>query len=113
MPHVRQHKSAHPMNDSIRTVRQTSEGKETIVGKYAELQSRISGHPTTRAYLDNHDVRRAFAADNPAAEAEIAETERNIADHAERRKQRSVRRMAYDGPADDMRTHEQQDSPDY
>lgn len=98
---------------TIKTVRQTNDGKETIVGKYAELQSRISGHPTTRAYLNNHDIRQAFAEDNPAAEAEIAETEQSIKDHTAKRKQRNAKRMAYDGPVNNQQTNEKQDSPEY
>jgi hypothetical protein len=98
---------------TIKTVRQTNDGKETIVGKYAELQSRISGHPTTRAYLNNHDIRQAFAEDNPAAEAEIAETEKNIKDHTVQRQQRNAKRMAYDGPINSPQANEKQDNPEY
>ena len=98
---------------TIKTVRQTNNDKETIIGKYAELQSKIGGHPTTRAYLNNHDIRQAFAEDNPAAEAEIAETEKNIKDHTAKRQQRNAKRMAYDGPVKSPRTNERQDSPEY
>lgn len=98
---------------TIKTVTLTSEGKETIIGKYAELQSRISGHPTTRAYLNNHDIRQAFAEDNPAAEAEITETEQSIAKHTAQRQQRNAKRMAYDGPVNHQKESEKQDSPEY